>query len=302
MEERPYRRRRGGSLVFPILLIMLGLLFLLDNLNIISGIDWGTIWKLWPVLIIAVGLEILLGRSISFGAAFLIVIIVIIAAGAVWWSVVVDSGERRAEHFTWPTDGVERAELELDIGIGKLQLASYGNMADLLVADLDLASGADVSNDVKVDAAVARGWIASERDFFALPQLLGRDASKWDLRLNSRVSWEMDINSGVGDVRLDLSELKVNDLKLDSGVGAVHVTLPRRGTVRAKVDGGIGDLHITIPEGTQARFRVDRGIGSLRVDSRFKRRGDYYETEGFSRAESYIDLEIDHSIGSVTIR
>ena len=79
-------KRKGGSLVFPIILIILGVLFLLDNLNITSGIDWRTIWKLWPVILIALGLEVLLGRRVSFGAVLLVVIIVIIAGGALWWS------------------------------------------------------------------------------------------------------------------------------------------------------------------------------------------------------------------------
>jgi hypothetical protein len=112
----------------------------------------------------------------------------------------------------------------------------------------------------------------------------------------------MDINSRVGDVQVDLSDLRVSDLTVDSGIGSVKVTLPRRGTVKARVDGGIGDVRVTIPEGVQARVQVDRGIGDLNVDDRFLRRGDFYETEGFSRAESFIDLQVDLGIGSVTIR
>jgi len=295
-------KRKGGSLVFPVILIVLGVLFLLDNLNITSGIDWRTIWKLWPVILIALGLEVLLGRRVSFGAVLLVVIIVIIAGGALWWSFFVDSGERTTERLTWSMDGVERAELELDLGIGELELEGQSDMGDLMVADLELAPGSDVSDRFKVEGDVARGRLASEKDFYALPGILGNKASRWDVQLNSRVRWDMDVESGAGEVRLDLSDLRVNDLRLDAGIGAVHVTLPRRGTTRARVEGGVGDMHITIPEGAQARFRVDRGIGDLTVGGRFQRRGDYYETSNFGSAESYIDLEVDLGIGSVTIR
>ena len=302
MEERPYRRRRGGSLVFPILLIIIGVLFLLDNLNVTSGIDWGAIWKLWPIILIAIGLEVILGRRVSFGAIFLVVIIVVIGGAVLWWSVVVGDREGTTEYFAWPAEGVERAELELGIGVGELQLSGQSDMGDLLIADLELAPRVQVSERVEVEGDVARGWISSDRDFFSLPRIFGNKGSKWDLRLNTRVGWEMSIDSGVGDVKLDLSDLRVSVLKLDSGAGAVDLTLPRRGSVRATVDGGIGDMRITIPEEAQARLHVDRGIGSLRVGNRFTRRGDYYETEGFSRAESFIDLEIDIGAGSVTLR
>jgi hypothetical protein len=285
-----------------LLLIVLGVLFLLDNLNIMSGIDWGTIWKLWPILLIAIGLEIILGRRVSCGGMLVIVIVVVIGTGAVLWTVAGGDGERTVESFAWPMEGVERAEVELDLGVGKLELGSESDMGDLLVADLDLAPGDEVSQRVSVGGDVARGRIVSDRPFFSLPGIFGRKGSEWDLKLNSRVRWEIEVNSGVGETRLDLSDLRVSDFRLDSGVGSVDVTMPRRGTVRAVVDGGVGDIRIDIPEGVQARVRVDRGIGDLKIGNRFERHGDYYETESFGGAESFIDLEIDIGVGSVTVR
>jgi hypothetical protein len=302
MEEKSTRRRRGGSLVFPILLIVLGLLFLLDNLNITSGIDWGAIWKLWPVILIALGLEVLLGRRISFGAVLLIVIVVVVAGGIAWWSVAVGDREGKVEYFTWDAQGVERAELELNLGLGELRLAGQGDMGDLLSADLDLAPGDDVNERINIDGDVARGHIASDRPFLSLPGIFGGKGSDWDLQLNTQVRWELDVNSGLGETWLDLSDLRVSDLNLDSGAGSVDLVLPRRGSVRAMVDGGIGDLRISIPEGVEARISVDRGLGDLTIASRFERRGDYYESEGFSGAESYVDLEIKIGVGAITIR
>jgi hypothetical protein len=283
-------------------LIVLGILLLLDNLNITPDIDWRTIWKLWPVLLIALGLEVILGRRVSFGAILLMVLIVIVGGAVLWWSVAVGSGDFETQHFTWPGDGVERAEVELNVGIGKIQLVGASDVGELLIADMELAPGVDVSQSVDVEGDVAQGRITTDRRFFSFPQIFGDGGSKWDLRLNSRVRWTLNVDSGVGEAQLDLSDLRVSDLDLKSGVGSVEVTMPRRGTVRAKVDGGIGDIRITIPDGVQARISVDRGIGDLNVGSRFRRRGDFYETEGFSNAESFIDLKIDIGIGGVTVR
>jgi len=225
-----------------------------------------------------------------------------VAGAAVWWSVAVGDRERTTEQFTWPQEGVERVEVELELGVGKLELRGQSDMAGLLIAGLDLAPGDEVSERFRVDGDVGRGRISSDRSFFSLPHIFSGKGSEWDLQLNTRVRWELDVNSGVGDVRLDLSELRVGEFNLDSGAGAVEVTMPRRGTVNARVDGGIGDVRINIPEGVQARVRVDRGIGDLKIGSRFNRRGDYYETEEFSSAESFIDLQVDIGVGSITIR
>jgi DUF4097 and DUF4098 domain-containing protein YvlB len=105
-----------------------------------------------------------------------------------------------------------------------------------------------------------------------------------------------------GDVDLDLTDLRVDSLQLDSVAGSIEVEMPEQGGTRATIDGGAGDIRVTIPPGAQARVRVNEGIGDVNVGRRFEQRGDYYQTEGFSGAESQILLEIDHAIGTVTIR
>lgn len=52
--SRFYRRRRSGlhGMVFGLIILSIGVLLLLDNLNILRFHD---VWRLWPVLLIAVG-------------------------------------------------------------------------------------------------------------------------------------------------------------------------------------------------------------------------------------------------------
>jgi hypothetical protein len=282
-----------------VLLIVLGMLFLLDNIGVTNGIDWNTVWKLWPVILIAMGLEILFGRRISFGAAFFMVCLVIVAGSAVWWGVVADD-EQRVQRIEWALDGAERAELELNVGVGELDLRGYSDMADLLTADLQL-QGLDVRDNLRINGDVAQGWIRNDKNVFFTPQIFGGNANNWDLRLNTRVSWELEVDTGVGSVQLDLADLRVSDLNVHLGVGEIDLTLPERGIVKGRVDGGIGDITINVPQGMPARFRVDRGLSDLTISSRFVRRGDYYETKDFGRAESYIEMDIDIGIGSITI-
>jgi hypothetical protein len=282
-------------------LIALGVLLLLDNLDVIS-IDWSSIWKYWPVLLIVIGIEIILGRRVSAGAIVLVVVIFIIGGLALSWSALGGTDDRTTERITWPLEDVERAELVLDAGIAKLALAGESDMSELLVADLDLAPGYDVSDQLQRSGDVARGRIKSQADFALLPQLFGGKTNEWDVQLNDQVSWTLDIGSAVGDVRLDLSDLRVGELTLDSGIGSVDVTLPQRGAVQAKIDGGVGDITVAIPPGAQARVRADQGIGDLNMGRRFEQHGDYYQTEGFTSSESFILVEIDIGIGRITVR
>jgi len=57
----PHRRRGGwiGALV----LIAVGVVGLAANFNLISAEMLGQIWKLWPVIPLAIGIGLLIGRD-----------------------------------------------------------------------------------------------------------------------------------------------------------------------------------------------------------------------------------------------
>jgi hypothetical protein len=50
--------RRRGSVVWPLLLIAIGSILLLQNLGLLPGNLWGQIWRLWPLALVLIGLEL----------------------------------------------------------------------------------------------------------------------------------------------------------------------------------------------------------------------------------------------------
>ena len=70
--NRPYRR---GSIVWPVVLICLGGVFLLTNLGVISGDVWPRMLQLWPLLLVAIGIDLLLGRRSGIFAGLAVLLI-----------------------------------------------------------------------------------------------------------------------------------------------------------------------------------------------------------------------------------
>jgi hypothetical protein len=66
MDEKRDDRRR--SLVGPVILIGLGVVFLLNNLGVLAWSVWEVILRLWPILLVAAGLDLLLGRRSIWGS------------------------------------------------------------------------------------------------------------------------------------------------------------------------------------------------------------------------------------------
>ena len=64
------KREKPPSIFFPLLLIALGVYFLLINLGVMEGNFWSTVWQLWPVLLIAGGIEGIIRRDNLVTSAF----------------------------------------------------------------------------------------------------------------------------------------------------------------------------------------------------------------------------------------
>ncbi|KPK89854.1 MAG: hypothetical protein AMJ88_17020, partial [Anaerolineae bacterium SM23_ 63] len=81
MEEKKDFRYR--SLFWPIVLIGLGLFWLLGNLGVLPEHSLWTLFRLWPLALIVIGLDIMVGRRspaigalIGFGAVALVLVLV----------------------------------------------------------------------------------------------------------------------------------------------------------------------------------------------------------------------------------
>jgi len=108
-------RRRSGSLLFPLVLIAAGILLLLSNLGVVQDDVWPSLLHYWPVLIIALGLDLLLGRP-SFGAALgtLIFACLVLAVGGGLFYVFAPSTWTTGQHsLSYPAAEIASATIAL---------------------------------------------------------------------------------------------------------------------------------------------------------------------------------------------
>ena len=74
-----------GVPIWGIFLLFLGVVFLLQTLDVLSWGLWGTLWRFWPVLIIIVGLGILLRRYNVWLVSLLVLAILGACLGIAIW-------------------------------------------------------------------------------------------------------------------------------------------------------------------------------------------------------------------------
>jgi hypothetical protein len=304
------QKRRRISLVGPVILIGLGVIFLLNSLGLLAWSVWEVIFRLWPVLLIAVGLEIILNRLSAWGSLLALVLTAVIVAGA-FWLLRPDIGTRQVvtgEEIRQTLGEASRAEVVIEPGVGSLHIKALPESAiampsALIEGVIQMGRGQRARRDFAVTGKTATFTLRSEGEGEIIgPFFWWSDQPIWELGLAPEVPLELDIDFGVGWADIDLTDLTVDDLEVSMGIGRTTVTLPDEGRFQAKIDSSIGETVVVIPAGMAARIRVGTGLAVSDLPDGYQRRDDVYTSPDYASADDRVDLEVDQAIGMITIR
>lgn len=294
------------SIVGPLILIALGFVFLLHNLEIIDWGIWETIRRFWPIVLIAAGLEIILRRAVSWGPLILAAAVVGVAfivgiAPITCWTYEFPGREPLADQtFAEAIGAAKNARVEIDTDIADLRLYSPAAAGNLV--DGSASNAARVAKEARIEGETAYFTLTSRGARFGPFRANRRAAKTLRVNLTESIPLQLKVNTGIGASTLELSRIKATRIEVRTGIGRTSLTLPRSGRVEAYLEGGIGETIVTIPKGMAASIRVEKGIGAIEVKGDFLRTEQGYETNGFEAAENRVYLKIEGGIGKITIR
>ncbi len=299
MEGKP---RRGG-LVWPIILIGLGVVFLLNNLGILPWDIWGTLLRLWPVILIAIGLDLIIGRRSVWGSVLALVLILGVLAGGFWLAYTAPGPSvATTETISYPLGSAAHANVEIAQAVGELRVrALSAGSANLAEGTLQLARG-ETATKTFTGGDTARLSIKSDKKNWG-PEVAGwKNARVWDLALNGGVPMVLELDLAVGKMTADLSGLDVSAADVNLAVGDATVRLPSEGRGAVKVSVAVGNLVLEVPAGMEARIRSGAALAGRSFPAGWVRDGDTYTSPGYAGAQNRMEVETDVAIGNLTVR
>jgi hypothetical protein len=301
--------------LLPLLLISIGAILLVNNLGIVPWSIWPVLARLWPVLLIVAGLDLLLehhGRWVSLLTAIAAVIIVTATAVAILRFH--DLGSAAAEPAsarttTVPLDGAARGQVTVHLAAGQLTMGALPSGAtSLLAVNSQMPSGMQMASRVERSNGTATVTLQGEGrapGLWFLDWIGPRDGIRWTVQLARATPLTLEVNLGAGRADLDLSELAVQELTLDSGAGDLTVTFPA-GTSRtdAEIRSGAGHLTLIIPPEVGARLHAPaEGIVKINAPGdRFHQTTDGYESSNYASAAHHLEITLHLGVGSVDVR
>lgn len=273
------RRRHQGSLVFPLLLVFLGLMFLLINLGVVDRSIWSDIIRFWPVLLILMGIDTLLRRS-SAGAAFGTVLstVVLIAAGITmfhlfapeWWN-------SKTQSFSHSLDGASAAEVMLSCRDCSMELYAAPSSDALISGHLTLRRDEKLAESVRTNNETIRYQLESEY-WLPFPLLAERGILLWEAGLNDSIPLTLSLQTGGGAVDLDLTDLEVSSVDISTGEERCQITLSQASSATLFLSGD--HIEVLVPRDVAVRVSGSASM-ELTVPS------NYVRTESGTHSPNY---------------
>lgn len=285
-------RREGVA--WPILMIGVGSVLLYNYFGPRSWVSWTQVLQLWPVLLIAVGIDVLFKGQTGWKSLVGILLSIILIGAAVL--LVVQGVQIEADQILIDegiTSNVEFAELDLSISVGELILGAesrsgkliYGSITNGSVVD-DLGQGNGKSSYVLE---------STKPSFFPY-------TAKWELGIASGIPSGLTIDNSVGEMRLDLADLDVASLTANQGVGRMYVDLPAAVEEEILIKQGVGVIEVVIPEGIRVAIDAQNGLSSVKFPSGFELEDGYYTTPGTTRSNAALLIVVEQGVGVVVFQ
>jgi LiaF transmembrane domain len=310
-------RVRRGLLFWGLFFIPLGAVPLLARAGIVDPNAVANAWRLWPLLLVALGLTLILGRgragilgTVVAGLALGTLAGGVLAAGTPWIGNVGGCGPIGAE----PDQRLEQsgtfggpAKIEFDLNCGSI--------------DVDMQPGSDWR--------VAANYRDEPPELETSPQSLGLRSPEgfgssregWQVTLPADQTSDIDITANAstgtiglagatlatlnadlnaGDLRIDISEGRVSTI--DVAVNAGRVRVRADGDLHGRLSANAGSLELCVPEDAALRFRVEEQLtfGHNLDDRGLTRTGDVWSRDG-STGGGLIELTIEGNAANLTL-
>ena len=279
-----------GRVVFAVILIAIGALILAGNLGWVSWDFVLSLWQLWPLVLVIIGILLLLGRRRTTLAAILILVVVVAGGAFAWygWSsggwgwgggaktVSTIQGSNVA--------GITSAKATLKIGASDITIRG-GDIPRVLQGTWTSHGTPSFTQSVQGGAYTAEFTQSSAGGVF----IFGPRKESLDLTLATGTGgeaaglpWDLRLDTGASSSTIDLTGVTLSRLAVNSGAVSIDVkvgpTVVDNATIAIK--GGAGSYNLQLPSTLNLRVQAKTGLSSNNFSAGFTKEGDTYVHNG----------------------
>ncbi len=309
-----------GLLFWGLALITAGAVALAVQRDLIDRDAIAGTWRLWPLILIVIGLAIVLARTpFALVGTVLAAVLLGFGAGALVSSGgsfnIACGGDLPSDlHTQYGSFSGSSAKITLDFNCGRLDVSTVGG------SGWEARTGVSGDREVRLSSGGDSLTIRSPGGGFRFDE--GRQ--RWEVDLGTELTYDLEINGNAADSSLDLAGgsfsilsidpnaismtvdlggASVDDFDLSMNAGSAKFQTDADTAMTGSVDMNAGSIDFCTAQGTALRFRVDANITFSHNlnDSDLNRSGDTWTSDGFEGADRAIDLTLSGNAASFTL-
>ena len=298
--------------------IVLGAVPLAYHQGAVSLSTLSDAWRLWPLVLIGIGLGLVLSRTPAY---FVGGLVVAACLGLVLGSLFavgprLGCGNHGTAVDTISRDGIfdGAAQVELDFQCGRANVTTSADGQWHVRASRSGGNGAIVnstSTSLSVRSDDRSGW------------WLDRADDNWDVELPSGPSIGLTVSIDAGDahfnlgganlssasfsvnagaLHVDLTNARLGNLSVSTNVGSASLILDGNSSVSGSISTNVGSLDMCPPSGLGLRIQSSESLAASNFSGAgLVRVGDAWQTPGYDAAANKADFNVSTSVGSLTL-
>ena len=309
-----------GRLNWGTFFIVLGAVPLAYHQGVVSSSVLGDAWRLWPLILVGIGLGFVLSRTPAF---FVGGTIVAVCFGLVFGSVLaigpnLGCGYERHNPLTVSQSGTfggaASVNLDLQCGSATVTTSSDGRWHVDATNSGGKATKVDsTSSELVVSSAQTGGWQfpAGGNDDWRIALPAGSqidltatmDMGDAHFSLGSASVSSASFTLNLGSFHADLTGATVGRLKVSTNLGSASVTLDGSSDLSADLRTNLGSLEVCVPSGLGVRVAASDSLASSDfAGTGMVRVGGTWQTPGYDTATHKANLTVETSLGSLKLR
>lgn len=315
-----------NKVLWGFILILIGSLFILKNLDIIS-FSWFQFLNLWPLLIVLWGIALLPVKSIiklllSVAVVFVGIFLVQNYESDSWsdfWHPRKYKYERSEPRKQWRSEKDKDNEWRSDTEEKQYLFFAYTPEITKAVLKLDAAAGSfyldeasehliEVEKEGNIGNYSLTSHDEGDKQIVKL-SLEERTVFKEKLRhrlnvkLHNDPVWDLDLNIGAALLDFDLSPFKTNNIDIDGGASSITLKIGNlHPKVNIDIDAGVSSVVVEIPESSGCQVKASSVLSGKDLKGFKKTEGGRHETENFNTSTNKIYIRSDIAISKIEIK
>jgi hypothetical protein len=315
---------RRGFLHWGVFLIVLGAVPLTVRLGWLDAAAVANAWRLWPLIIVGLGVGLVLGRTslaplggllaagtlgLVLGAPLAVGPRIGLACSGPGSATQSGTGAQVGD-FSGPT-----AAVDLHVACGELAVTTGASTGWAVepsgwpAGDVDVQSGrtslaveTGVRSGDLLSGNAAGGWLAVTLPTATrLALSLTADAGTLQADLDGADLSVLSASLNAADAEIDLSGARVDHLSLSVNAAEADLRLPATAT-SGSASVNAGKLSVCVPESVGLRVVNSETLASTSFEGGFTRRGDTWESDGWATAGVRSELRLSVNVGAATVR